>query len=308
MYIKYLGALAVVGTGLASIACAFAAGGTPASTLAATQGLLAEVPLQLHQGRTAIHASINGGAPQLVIFDTGSQGATIRQSAADRLGLQVVGEVLLGSPGGSAPIPAKVVQFERLSVGDVDAQSAPRSLDAVIVEDARFKVDADIVIGNNQFPHMLIEMDFVAKRFRLRSAPAQAGEDWQATDQRGLLATTLQVAATKVPAYIDSGNAGFLDLPNSMADELALASALRESTPIRLVDRELKTQSAAFDGEILIAGTPVHVRRDVRFAELPFANVGVQAMQGTVLRIDTANRRWQWSFSARGTPTLGGTG
>jgi predicted aspartyl protease len=254
----------------------------------------ADVPLESLGGRTAIRVTVGaGGEPLLALFDTGAQGITIRRSVAERLGLQVVGEALMGSPMGGQPVAVKVVGLPGLSVGGLAAKPAPRSLDALLVDDARMLVATDLVIGPNQFPQTLIELDLAQQRLRLQDAPAAAPQDWLPTNARGLLETELQVGGHTAVAHVDTGKAGWLMLPRRMAEGLSLRTALKPVGKARTVDREMTVEGAEYQGPVKLAGLDLHYAAELRFADVPFAVVGTEALRQSVIRIDTAHRRWQ---------------
>lgn len=270
-----------------------------ASLLATTTPSLAaahvDVPLEWSGGRTALRVTVDGaGAPLLATFDTGAQGITIRRSVADRLGLPVVGEVLMGSPLGGQPVPVKLVGLPSLRVGGVAAKEAPHSLDAALVDDARMLAGTDLVIGPNQFPQSLIELDLAQQRFRLKEAPpGTAASDWLPTNSRGLLETELLLGEHRVPVYLDTGKPGLIDLPRRMAKGLNLLTALKSVGKARVVGRDIDVEGAEFKGPLTIAGVRFTYAGELRFADIPVAVVGTDALRHSVIRIDTANHRWQ---------------
>lgn len=264
-----------------------------------------EVDLQFNEGRTAIMASINGGAPQQVNYDTGAQGMMIRESFAQALGLPVIGEALLGSPHGGEPVAVKIVALNSLRVGGIESKPGPRVLDAVVVPDEKFLSNAKLILGNNQFPGTLIELDFPKQKFRLRNPSDVNTEGWTATDGRGLLSGTLDVAGSSVPLHIDSGNPGYVVLPMQLTQKLKLLSPLQEAGSIKTVDRTLPTQSARIDSDVKIAGANAVLRGEVRFGPFPFANLGTAALRTAVVQIDTARGRWMLAFDGAQPPVLG---
>ncbi|HRC58296.1 MAG TPA: retropepsin-like aspartic protease [Kofleriaceae bacterium] len=289
---------------LASCASASPGSGVTAEHPAASPAE-ADVPLQLRDGRTAIEVRLDGGPPILANYDTGSQGMVMSEGLATRLGLQVVGEALLGSPAGGPPIPAKLVELTSLSVGGMVVPRAPRSLEAVLIADTRLPAGVELILGNRQFPRSLIELDFAGQRFRLAAAERVDSSTWNQTDERGLLAGTLQIGAERVPLHIDSGNPGLLDLPLALASRLPLRSPPRGGESISLVDRTLPVVRAELDLPATLAGNEVQLSGSFRFVELPSANLGARAMRLARLRIDTARQRWTLQLPSSPRPQLG---
>lgn len=268
----------------------------------------ANVPMDTQTGRPAIPASIAGGKPMQVNYDTGSQGALIAQSLVNKLKLKIIGEALVGSPAGGAPAPVKLVSLRGLTVGGYAAATT----DAMVMEDANFPPGVTVVIGNNQFPDALIEVDYKNARFKLSKAKAHKGSEnpvnatpWQPLNERGMPEGKLTVGGETVPLHIDSGNPGLLDLPKSLVEKLPVKGELKQVGAIRLVDREVPLFAAPLQTDADLAGLPIKLDGHILFVDLPFANLGGRALKDTVIRIDMAKRRWQLQFSGEGTPTIG---
>jgi Aspartyl protease len=266
-----------------------------------------EVTLEMMSGRITFPVEILDGKPVKAMYDSGAQGAMISQTFATELGLPVIGEVLVGSPGGGTPKPVKLVSLQNLKVGSYMANRAPMSLDAIILEDTIFPPGIQLIIGNNQFPNALIELDLAKSRFRLSNTITSDSESWQKLDERGLLAGSLKVGSEIIPIYIDVGNPGVIDFPKSYSDKLPLKSPLREKTgvSIKLVDRVLQVYSAQLDTDALLAGIPVLLKGQFQFADFPFVNVGAKALKNARILIDNQNRRWKLEFNDAGKPALG---
>lgn len=265
-----------------------------AATVPAHAAGVVDVPLEWAEGRTAVRVTVDStNPPLLATFDTGAQGITIRRSLAERLGLPEVGEILMGSPLGGQPVPVKLVRLPSLRVDGVAANEAPQALDAVMVDDARMLAGTELVIGPNQFPQALIELDLAQQRFRVKQAPDAAEAAWHPTNSRGLLETELVLGERKVPAYLDTGKAGFVDLPKGLADGLNLQSPLKPVGKARVVGREIQVEGAEFKGPLTLAGVRFTYAGELRFADIPVAVVGTAALRQSVIRIDTAHRRWQ---------------
>jgi hypothetical protein len=257
-----------------------------------------EVALAQTDGRTAIDVVLNGAHALRANYDSGAQGMVIAQSLADELDLPVVGEALLGSPAGGVPVPVKIVQLQSLSVGGVAMNTAPRSLDALLMEDSRLPSGVRLILSSSNFPGSLIELDFVAARFRVSPSPVGDEADWLALDERGLTATTLVIGSTRIPLHVDTGNPGSLDLPRSFAAELPLDAPLQEHAKITLVDKTLGTYRAPMKTEARIGEQAVSLDGTFVFADFPFANLGVDGLRKARLQIDHSKRRWRLRFAS----------
>jgi hypothetical protein len=265
------------------------------------------VALEMVSGRITFPVEILDGKPIKAMYDSGAQGAMISQTLATELELPIVGEALVGSPSGGTPKSVKLVSLRSLKVGSYIANSAPMSLDAIILEDTIFPPGIQLIIGNNQFPNALIELDIAKSQFRLSNTITNNSDGWQTLDERGLLAGSLKIGSEIIPLHIDVGNPGIIDFPKSYSDRLPLKSPLREKTgvSIKLVDRVLQVYSAQLETEALLAGIPVQLKGQFHFADFPFANVGAQALKNARILIDNRNRRWKLEFNDTGRPTFG---
>lgn len=261
--------------------------------------VVTSVPLELSGGRPAIRVGIgDGGAEMTATWDTGAMGISIRRSVAERLALPVVGEVMVGSPFGGEPVHAKVVGLAALTVGGAAQERNGRSLDAIVLEDARFIANTDLVIGPNQFPRRLLELDLARWRLRILPAPSAAAAEWLATGPGGLLKTELKIEGRNVPAHIDTGSPHGLDLPDRLAEQLTLKVPPRDAGQIRTVNAQLPVRTAPWSGSFDLAGQTLRYDGELRFAPIPLANAGTAALRGSVIRIDTAHARWQLSAPA----------
>lgn len=279
-----------------------AAGLFAADMCTAAPGRRVEVPMDLASGRPGISVSL-GGSNVPVVYDTGAGGAVITKSLADKLGLEVVGESRVGSPGGGEPMVVKLVSLEGMSVGGYALTNAH----AAVLDDAKLPPNATMVIGSNQFADALIEIDFVNKRLGITkggTASTSSGA-WQKLDGHGLPEASLVIGKETIPLHIDSGNPGALVVPKRYAEKLPLTGPLQESGAIRLVDRRMPVYSAPMQTDAVLAGTPVRIDGHVRFSDLPFANVGGSVLAKTRMVIDMPNRRWQLVFADGGVPVIG---
>ena len=265
---------------------------------------IVDIPIDLSSGRPQIDAALNG-RKMSVTYDTGSQGATIPRSVAEAMKLPVIGRALVGSPNGGKPLEAEVVSIDGLEIGGMRLVAGYRTLDAVIIDDAKLPPGSALVIGNNQFPGLTIELDFPAARFRLSKSNAENTATWAPLNERGMIETTLRIGDESMPIHIDSGNPGMLDLPESLAPRLPLTSARREGATIKFVDGSAKTTVAEMQADALLGDLAVKLDGTFRFAPIPFANLGGRGLKGAVLRIDMTSQRWHLRYAGDGVPVIG---
>ncbi len=275
-----------------------------APTHAAKMAMQVDIPMDLSSGRPVIDAVIHG---QMVraIFDTGSQGPTIPRSLAEALKLPVIGRALVGSPNGGQPVEADVVSIEGLEIDGLRLKAGDRRLDAVVLDDAKLPPGRGLVIGNNQFPGVTIELDFPAGRFRVSQESVESTVGWASLNERGLIETQLRIGDETMPIHIDSGNAGVLDLPERSAARLPLLSAPREGQAINFVDLSVKTTIADMRTDAVLGDLPIKLDGAFRFAPVRFANLGGRGLKGARLRIDMTRKLWHLSYADNGVPVIG---
>jgi len=281
-----------------------AAAESPPAPQAEPPGIRVDIPMDLSSGRPVIDAVIHGQSVR-AIFDTGSQGATIPRSLAEALKLPVIGRALVGSPNGGQPVEADVVSIDGLEIDGLRLQAGDRRLDAVVLDDAKLPPGRGLVIGNNQFPGMTIELDFPAGRFRLSEKNADSAVGWAPLSERGLIETQLRIGEETMPIHIDTGNAGVLDLPQRSAARLPLSSAPREGKAIHFVDSSVKTTIADMRTDALLGDLPVKLDGAFRFAPVRFANLGGRGLKGARLRIDMTRKLWHLSYAQHDVPVIG---
>jgi hypothetical protein len=216
----------------------------------------------------------------------------------------VIGRALVGSPNGGTPVEVDVVSIDGLEIGGLRLVPGYRTLDALIIDDARLPPGTAMVIGNNQFPGQLIELDFPAARFRVSQESAEDTKAWAPLNDRGMVETRLRIGGDSVPAHIDTGNPGVLDLPETLATRLPLTNA-REGTRITFVDGSVKTTEAEMQADALLGDLPVRLDGTFRFAPIPFANLGGNGLKGALLRIDMQGKRWLLRYAGAAVPVIG---
>jgi len=263
-----------------------------------------DIPMDLSTGRPQIEATFKGRKID-VTYDTGSQGATIPRSLAQQMELPVIGRALVGSPNGGTPVEVEVVSIDGLEIGGLRLVAGYRTLDALMVDDAKLPPGTAMIIGNNQFPGLMVELDFIAARFRLSQHSKEDTTSWAKLNERGMVETRLRIGEESMPAHIDTGNPGVLDLPTTIAARLPLASAPREGATITFVDSSARTTEAEMQTDALLGDLPVRLDGTFRFAPIPFANLGAHGLKGALLRIDMQGKRWLLRYAGDAVPVIG---
>ncbi|MBY0422266.1 MAG: retropepsin-like domain-containing protein [Parvularculaceae bacterium] len=250
--------------------------------------------LDFSSGRTVVVATTDKGGEKSFILDTGSQGATILKSVADATQYEVIGEALLGSPGGGKPLKSVVVSLGGLAISGVRATENA----AVIVDDQVLPIGSAVgALGPTQWRNHVVEMDLGADVVSFRKKPKRKPTVWAPLNQRGLTESEIEVAGQKLSAHLDTGNPRGALLPLSVARQLGWADALKPAGEIRTVDKAIPIFSSGRDVTANVLGQSI-VLKAVKFADAPFVNIGAEALKGQVIIIDNPNKRWGLRKSA----------
>lgn len=253
--------------------------------------------MNLSSGRPAIMASYAGQIPALVTFDSGGQSAIIPRSVVDRLGLEVIGEVLIGSPGGK-PSKADVVSLGKLIIGGIESPDPT----AVVLDDKQFPPnDLRLIIGPAQLANKVVVLNFAQRQMLLGNMAFKRALQWQPLDQRGLLHGKLDIDGQVLGVHIDTGKPRALSLPMKLAEKLTKGKPLIRLTDAKLVDRALPRYLGRMDVLASLAGLNFKVDA-AEFIEMPDANLGTAGLEqlAALLVIDGPGKRWAISSTKPG--------
>jgi predicted aspartyl protease len=260
----------------------------------------ADIPMDVRSGRPVILAQIGDGPAVEVEFDTGASGAVISKAMADQLKLPVVGEAMMRSPFGNEPVKAKLVSLGSLKIGGAMATR----LDAIVEENADFRgPNARLVIGPTMFTDHVVTFDYVNGRVMLSPKAPKNITNWLSMGEGGFLETTADIGGKSYKMHIDSGAPGALTLPRAAFDDLAVKPELKTFAKMRTVDKEFSVDVGTLNLDAVVAGVPVRLG-DTLFADVPFANLGSQALKQFSIVIDNPGKRWALVAPKGMTPLL----
>ena len=251
--------------------------------------VLHRIPLETTQGRTLFSASIDGSDPALFMLDTGGSDGVFTRAYVDSAGLRSGEPQELRSPLGGNVEMVDTAVYDSIAFGDLTLSG--RS--ALIIEEGRFPVPGgNGVVSLNPFRDYIVEFDLGASELRVVSAPGTSVATWLPhPEDATFLSLDLEVAGETIPAHIDSGNPGMITLPLEFAEHLSLEGELREAGRFRTVDAERIFYEGTLLAPIDIGGI-MYAPETVRFAELPFANIGSAVLMNWVLVIDGPGERF----------------
>jgi predicted aspartyl protease len=259
-----------------------------------------DIPMDVRSGRPVILAQIGDGPAVEVEFDTGSSGAVISKAMANQLKLPIVGEAMLRSPFGNEPVKAKLVSLGSLKIGG----AAATRLDAIVEENVDFRgPNARLVIGPTMFANHVVTFDYVNGRVMLSPKAPKNITKWRPAGEGGLLETTVDIGGKSYNMHIDSGAPGALTLPRAAYEDLSVKPELKTFAKMRTVDKEFSVDIGTLNLDAVVAGVPVRLG-DTLFADIPFANLGSQAMKQFSIVIDNPGKRWALVAPKDKTPVL----
>jgi predicted aspartyl protease len=245
-------------------------------------------PLDLSTGRPMVAIAFPGGHSGQFILDTGSQGAVLTQSAADTLKLEIIGEALLGSPAGGAPVKVFVVNLGNLMLAGAPATKT----EAVVAADKTLPANAGMgVLAPTQWGDKVVTIDLAANTLTMGTSAPDTLQTWHPISSRNQTEADIEIAGEKLRAHIDTGNPRGVVLPLAMAKTLGVENKLTPTETIRTVDASAPAFTAKVDAQISIGGVKLAVS-DVTFSGAGQANIGVKALRGYTLVLDNPRRRW----------------
>jgi hypothetical protein len=254
------------------------------------QGDSLVVPMESWQGRPVVQVSIDGKGPFGFVLDTGAQGTVVSRALADSLRLPVVGEARVGSPMGGTPVPAKIVQIGRLTVG-----GRLHSKISCMAIDLPFKDPAAPVgvLSPAQYEGLLVSMDFVSQRVSFRRGSLPAPDGGEVFEYQGLDLPTVMadVAGRPLAMHLDTGSGGGFSIPAALRDSLPLAGPPVAGRTAKTVDREWQVQSVRLAGTVTV-GRHRFANPDLELNPfLPVGNMGSAVLQGCEVTLDPGASR-----------------
>lgn len=282
---------------LSAMSLLMAPAGAWAREDAATPGLpeTGEITLYQSPDRVLVMMRVADGDLIPMVFDTGSDGATIEQNLAKRLRMKKIGQVqaLDGTTGKTELLPE--VSIPDATVGGLKVGA---------IEAAAFAYDRNDAMGilsSEMFTRSLLYLDLANDRALLvprTNTPASAGAPTGYVEGIPTVAIVLPDGST-LPAHFDTGYNAALSLPTSMMDKVPLFE------PAKIVGRfkSINTEGPVYGGRVrgTIKIGPVTLENpDVSFlGEL--ANIGLPIIRQVTLVIDAAADR-NWVLPAGATP------
>jgi len=245
------------------------------------------IPLDLSTQRPVLELMINDTGPYKFIFDTGSSTNVIDQELANKLGLEVIGEDPLQTPGSDNKLMSKRVLVSKIALSGIEI-SEEVVMNTVAI---RNLVSVDGVLSPNALSDYLITLDYPNSELILSSDELNtADKDVIAFIQKNnTINFNVFVNGNELEAHLDSGNPGGIDLPLSIKDKLNFKREPAEDGIINTPVASFKKWSAILDGDIKI-GDVNYTNPDVNLiGGFQFVNLGYHIIKDLRITIDNKN-------------------
>jgi Aspartyl protease len=253
------------------------------------------VPMEAFHGLPVVNVGINGKGPYKFILDTGAEHCVLSEDLARELGLPDRGHILVGRPGGAAPVSATATAIDELDLGAVKLSG----VFAVAMNMSvlwKGKSTPRGILSAASFPGLLVTLNYPAKRVELRRGelPRADGRSvfgWDASQRLPMV--PLDLGGVKLQAHLDSGSNFGIGLPTRYATSLRLAGKPVPGKKVKFADGEAAVSLASLDGVAAI-GRFTFKNPQIRFVDgTIYANVGRKILEQFSVTFDSANRRIQ---------------
>ena len=262
------------------------------------EGASLVLPMNIQTGHARVTVDLGDGKDHLFVVDTGAAINVIDAAIAESLGLNVVGEMEIGAPGGPK-IPGNIVKA-----------TDPR-LGAATIKGGEFvTMDLDTfsrgtmqgVLGLGLFKNYLLTYDYEKSEIRVTRESLSADEPgvMPYSDQDGHIQIDIDVAGTPLATHIDTGSMAGFTLPVELQDSLTLAPDGQRAGNARLVGGNRNITLGQLEGSIIFAGE-TYENPNVGFMDPSpgYGNVGARVLRDFVVSIDQENHLIRFAKTKR---------
>lgn len=163
---------------LAALLVSGPAGAEPRLQFDSARGA-AEIPFQLYGNHIYVRGRVNDSDSLWIVLDTGASSASISESKAKALGLEVERGGMAHGAGGV--VEAGVVRGATIHLPGlelVDERLSTLPLDAIEVQTRR---PMDVIVGHDLLSRAVVEIDYAAGRLRVSDPPRFKSPDGEAS-------------------------------------------------------------------------------------------------------------------------------
>lgn len=258
-------------------------------------GASTTIPIDMGSGRPVVEIEVEGGATLRMVLDTGASNTVIDASLADELGLEVVGEQLIGDPSGRKQHRAETMVLPGVRIGSTsfgDLEVAALNFPAAMGHGRR---PFDGVLSVRNLSRQLVTLDLAAGELRLSEGQLDLEEEGVVrfyTDDMAIPWVQMLVGPLTVHAFLDTGNPGQISLSKSISQYLELDGPLEVVGEGRTVSSTFEISAASLDGAVELAGHTIE-NPTLNFDKLHSgtqANIGSGLLRQFVVTLDQKNQ------------------
>ncbi len=256
------------------------------------------LPLTERGGHAKVMVDMGNGQQHEFIVDTGASVNVLDSAIAESLGLEVIGEMQIGAPGGPQ-ISGNIVKLPLAHVGGATIRNAS----FVTMDLVKFSGGStEGVLGMGLFRDYLLTYDYERSQIRVSRDVLSAEEPgvMPYSNVGGHIQIDMDVAGTTLATHVDTGSMGGFTLPIDLKASLALKESGQGESKARMVGGDRDVQYGQLDGDILFAGTRYeHPHVGFMDPSPGYGNVGAGILGEFVLSIDQQNQLIRFQRSVR---------
>jgi predicted aspartyl protease len=247
-----------------------------------------ELPMTDKNGRSVVAVYIGDAGPFDFFIDTGAGISVIDARIASELGLEVVGSMPVGAPGG------KQVKADRLRIPELRAAGLEvRGVSPVSLEIAEMTGGImQGILGLDVFQEVLLTLDPAAHRAILSRAGLAEGDPGVVPldMSRGRIQFDMKVAGKTVTTQVDSGAPAAFTLPIELIDSVPTHPGPEQTRSAGLVGGSRTVKVRKLNGAITFAGLEYQDPQVGFMDPSPgTAHIGAHILDDLVLSVDQKN-------------------
>ncbi len=254
-------------------------------------------------GHPTVVVDLGDGKKNVFIVDTGAGVNVLDSAVAESLGLEIVGEMQIGAPGGPQ-IPGHIVRLPHATIGGATINGA----EFVTMDLAKFTGGSmQGVLGLGLFREYLLTYDYGQNEIRVSRESLGSDEDnvLPYSDPDGHIQIDMDVAGTTVATHVDTGSMVGFTLPIELKESLTLKAAKQGASKAHLVGGDRNIHLGQLDGDIVLAGSRYEDPKVGFMDPSPgFGNVGSRVLSDFVVSVDQKRHLIRFNKSDRKLPVV----
>lgn len=254
--------------------------------------------LSMHKvaGRDLVQVYVGEVGPYDFLIDTGASVSVVDTKIASELGLEVVGNMEIGAPGG-AQVASDMVSLPEFRVNGLTIKG---STPLVFSMEQMTAGVMQGVLGMDLFREVLLSID--AKRgiatVSRNSLDPDSPEVIKYDDSQGRMIFNINVMGRPVRTQIDTGSPAGFTLPADLQDQLPTDAESGSTATVQLVGSQREVTRLRLNGGITFAG--VHYENpEVSFMRPSphTGNIGQKILSDMIISVDQRNSLLTFSQS-----------